>query len=94
MKINKTIMENIANVLGVWLVLIIVFLILFFVVQLYVVYEMAINRGRSPGTWLLFSFILLSPLVIMFCLLCLGETDDKRRDRLLKDEEFLRIFRK
>lgn len=50
-----------------------------------VVASMAKKRGRSVVRWVIFSFFVL-PLAIIL-LLCLGETDEKRKERL--EEEAL-----
>ena len=50
-----------------------------------VVASMAKKRGRSVVGWVIFSFFVL-PLAIIL-LLCLGETDEKRKERL--EEEAL-----
>ena len=52
-----------------------------------VVASMANKRGRSEIGWIVFSFFAL-PLAIIL-LLCLGETDIKRKERL---EEEAKIF--
>ena len=56
--------------------------------------SMAEKRGRSKIGWFLLSFFLLSPLLGMFCLLCLGETEEKRKERITEEEELREIVRR
>lgn len=78
---------------GIYLILIIAFVIGTICVFIYVIYEMASQRGRNAGMWLFLSLVIINPLLVMLCLFCLGETDEKRRERLLKDEDYLRMWR-
>lgn len=48
--------------------------------------SMAKKRGRSQFGWFLFSF-LLSPILGVIVLACLGETEEKRRRRIWEEEE-------
>jgi MFS family permease len=48
--------------------------------------SMAKKRGRSQFGWFLISFF-LSPILGVIILACLGETDEKRRWRILEEEE-------
>lgn len=48
--------------------------------------SMAKKRGRSQFGWFLFSF-LLSPILGVIILACLGETEEKRRRRIWEEEE-------
>ena len=58
----------------------------------YYVYEMACKNGRSTFYWIYFS-LCLTPLISIILLSCIGETEEKRRERLLKDEEYLKLMR-
>ncbi len=65
--------------------------ILFVVILLIMVYtipvKMANKRGRSGLGWFVF-FLFFSPLLAMLFLALLGETDDRRHERIIEDEEF------
>lgn len=63
------------------------------IILLYYVYEMASERGRSLLFWIVFS-VFLTPVLSIILLACIGETEEKRRKRLLKDEEYLSLMRK
>ena len=43
------------------------------------------KRGRSTLPWFLLSF-LLSPVFVILLLLVMGETDEKRRERIEEEE--------
>lgn len=61
-------------------------------ILLYYVYEMSCKNGRSSLYWIIFS-ICLTPIFGIILLYCIGETEEKRRERLLKDEEYIRMMR-
>jgi len=86
-------MENLVTIYGVWFFLMLICIITLICVLIYVVHEMAIQRGRSAGGWIFLSLLILNPLIVMFCLLCLGETDEKRRERIFNDEEYLKTWK-
>lgn len=57
------------------------------IIALFVVtMSMAKKRGRSQFGWFLFSLI-FSPILSMILLFLLGETENKRRRRLIDDEK-------
>lgn len=56
------------------------------------VYEMAIRNGRNSFYWLVIS-LLLTPITTIILLACIGETDEKRRERLWLDEDYLKGMR-
>jgi fumarate reductase subunit C len=85
-------METHFDVYGFWVIAIVFFVLTLIVVSLVVIHEMSETRGRNSLGWIILSFI-INPLIVMFCLLCLGETEQKRRERLLKDEDYLRTWR-
>lgn len=63
------------------------------IISLYVVpVKMANKRGRSGVLWFLFS-LLISPILSMIFLALLGETDDKRRTRIIEEEELRMRYR-
>ena len=55
--------------------------------------SMAKKRGRSGSGWFIFSF-LLSPILGIIIVACLGETEDKRRERIYEEEEMRRQIRR
>lgn len=56
------------------------------------VYEMACRNGRSSFYWIVLS-LLLTPITTIILLACIGETDEKRRERLWLDEDYLKGMR-
>ena len=44
------------------------------------------KRGRSSGGWVVFALI-FSPFAAWIVLLCLGDTDAKRREKIIEEEE-------
>ena len=48
---------------------------------------MAKKRGRSVLGWFLLSFFLISPLLGVIGLAFLGETEEKRKNRIMEEEE-------
>lgn len=52
------------------------------------------KRGRSAGGWIIFALI-FSPLAAWIVLLCLGDTDAKRHQKIIEEEELRqRVARK
>lgn len=68
------------------LVFIIIIILALLIGSCAVVASVAKRRGRSVVGWIIFSFFAL-PLAIIL-LLCLGETDEKRKERL-EDEALI-----
>ena len=56
--------------------------------------SMAEKRGRNKVGWFLLSFLLFSSVLCMFFLLCLGETEEKRKERIMEEEELRLIVRR
>ncbi|MDR2948600.1 MAG: hypothetical protein LBV71_05275 [Prevotella sp.] len=54
---------------------------------------MAEKRGRSPFGWYVFSFVFSFILGIVILLL-LGDTEDRRREKILEDEDLRQSYRK
>lgn len=46
----------------------------------------ASKKGRSFIGWYIFS-VLLSPLIGLIVVLCLGESDEKRKERIIEEEK-------
>lgn len=55
--------------------------------------SMARTRGRSQFGWFICS-LLLSPLIAILILLCLGETDARRLEKIREEEELRASIRK
>jgi len=66
---------------GPWVIFIILSIVL-----LIFVYKMAKKRGRSGGGWVFLS-LFISPLLSMIILACLGETEERRTNRIIQEEE-------
>ena len=47
---------------------------------------MAKNRGRSAGLWILLGFI-TSPLLVYIILAIIGDSDEKKREELIREME-------
>lgn len=56
------------------------------VVAICIVYKMAKNRGRSAGLWILLGFI-ISPLLVYIILAIIGDSDEKKREELIREME-------
>ncbi|MDO5666016.1 MAG: hypothetical protein Q4G63_12285 [Bacteroidia bacterium] len=75
------------------IVLIIVLLIVIgFIALCMIPTSMAKKRGRSQFGWFLFSF-LFSPILGMIFLACLGETDQKRQEKIWEEEQWRKMMR-
>lgn len=72
--------------------LLLLFIITIVVVLLVVPVKMANRRGRSAIVWFLFS-LLFSPFLAMLFLLLLGETNAKRHERIIEEEELRNRYR-
>lgn len=73
--------------------LLFIFFILSLVILLLIVpAKMANKRGRSGLFWFLFSLI-ISPFLSMLFLYFLGETDDKRKERIIEEERLRNLYR-
>lgn len=86
-------MQTEFNSMGFLAIVIVIAIIVNAFVLLYYAYEMACKNGRSAFYWIIFS-LCLTPIVSIILLSCIGETEEKRRERLLKDEEYLRLMLK
>lgn len=72
--------------------LILLFIVIAVIVLLIIPVKMANRRGRSAIGWFLFSLI-FSPFFAMLFLLLIGETDDKRYERIIEEEELRNRYR-
>lgn len=78
-------MNEISNLLGTLTTFVILALIVGGVLAFIIVGIMSEQRGRSTGIWMLLSLI-YTPFPIIVFLFFLGETDKKRRERILEEE--------
>lgn len=54
---------------------------------------MADKRGRSYWGWLIFSYLFTFVLAIIILLL-LGDTDDRRMEKIMEEEDIRRSYRR
>jgi hypothetical protein len=85
-------MQTEFNFIGFFTIVILIAIVINAIILFLYVYEMASKNGRSTFYWVVFS-LCLTPIVSIILLSCIGETEEKRRERLLKDEEYLRMMR-
>lgn len=69
--------------------IIVILLFIFYLLLCVIPMSMAKKRGRSRFGWFLLS-VFTSPLVGMILLAFLGETDERRRERIREEEEIRR----
>ena len=62
------------------------FIVLCWVMFAVMVGIMASKRGRSVGGWVALSMLIISPLIGMIFLLILGETEEKKIERITAEE--------
>lgn len=86
-------MQTEFNFIGFLIVVALIALIVNVIILLWYVSEMASKNGRSVFYWVVFS-LFITPIISIVLLFCIGETDAKRRERLLKDDELLKMIRK
>jgi predicted MFS family arabinose efflux permease len=72
--------------------LIVLAIVAFIIMLLVIPIKMANRRGRSATIWFLFSLI-ISPFLAMLFLALLGETDQKRKKRIIEEEELRMRYR-
>lgn len=74
-------------------IFIVAVIILLIVTMLFAIpVKMANKRGRSGFLWFLFSLI-TSPFVSMLFIYLLGETEEKRQERIIEDEKLRNLYR-
>jgi len=73
-------------------VLIMLAIIVNALILLYYVYDLACKNGRSSLYWIILS-LCVTPIISIILLSCIGETEEKRRERLWKDEKYLKLMR-
>ena len=62
-----------------------------FVGTLLITVSMANKRGRNQVIWFILAIIF--PIYAMFALFFLGETDEKREERIIEEEQWRRMMR-
>ena len=67
-------------------------LVLVYIPLMYAVYYLAKKYGRPTGIWVFVSLI-ISPIICLIILLCIGETDEKKRERIREEELFRKSIR-
>lgn len=73
--------------------IVIILLFLIFIIYLFVIpIKMANKRGRSVILWFLIG-LLFSPFFSMLMLYFLGETDSKREERIIEEEQIRMRYR-
>lgn len=76
-----------SGVLGTIFAIFFVAIILAVIICLYVIVgKMANKRGRNAAGYIILS-LFTSPFIVMIILAILGETDDKREERIIEEEE-------
>jgi|GEM_PF-841364 len=65
-----------------FLLVVAICIIFYFVIP----YKMAKDRGRSAGLWILLGFI-ISPLLVYIILAIIGDSDEKKREELIREME-------
>ena len=66
-----------------WLV---VWLVVYLVFNVWAIVSMAEQRGRSKLGWVLIAFFITTPVFAIPLLFFLGDTDEKREERIMEDE--------
>lgn len=73
-------------------IVILLFILTILIILIVIPIKMANRRGRSAIGWFLFSLV-FSPFLAMLFLFLLGETDDKRYERIIEEEELRNRYR-
>jgi len=89
-KVRK--MGGVEYLLAVYGIFVFLFLLVY-IIFLAVVYNSARKRGRSTMGWIFFA-ILFTPLLCLFLLLILGETEEQHEERIIEEERLRRSVRK
>lgn len=62
-------------------------IMIFLIISLYTIDELSEKRGRNSIFWIIFSFF-ITPMFSIIFLLILGETDEKRIERIKEEEQW------
>lgn len=76
-----------------YILLLVVALILAFILVYYLIITMANKQGRETVIWLLLSFF-VSPIFVIVCLALLGDTNERRREKVIEEEKLRLSLRK
>lgn len=74
------------------ILLLVLFIVVFLLIPLFIVAEIADKKGRSSTLWVIYS-IIVSPYLSMYILHILGETNDKREERIVEEEKLKNLYR-
>ncbi len=77
----------------IYLLLIILALTIAFLLICYLITTMANKQGRNVFVWLLLS-LFVSPILVILCLALLGDTEERRREKVLEEERLRLSVRK
>lgn len=80
-------MEFIFNFLAFFLALIVIFYLLLCIIPV----QMAAKRGRNIIIWFVLA-IFTSPFLAILMIACIGETDEKRKERIIQEEEWRNMY--
>ena len=80
-------MEFIFNFLAFFLALIVVIYLLLCIIPV----QMAAKRGRNIMLWFVLA-IFTSPFLAILMIACIGETDEKRKERIIQEEEWRNMY--
>ena len=75
-----------------WVLVVLLVIIILIIFLSVIVVKMANKRGRSGFGWFMLSMI-ISPFLCMLFLYLLGETDDKRKERIIEEEVLRNQYR-
>ena len=60
---------------------------------LVLVFRMARRRGRNEALWVAISAVFISPVIGAIVLLVLGETDERKKEKIIQEEELRQSVR-
>jgi hypothetical protein len=67
-------------------IILVLAIVIFLIILIVIPVKMANKRGRSSIGWFIFCLV-FSPFLAMLFLALLGETDEKRRERIIEEEK-------
>ncbi len=66
--------------------------LIFWIIIACLIFPFAKNRGRNGLGWFIFS-VFFSPLLGFIVLLCLGDTEERRKEKIIEDEKLRQTLR-
>ena len=78
-------MEELIRMYGFAMFLLIVLVIVEYALLMYSVYKLAQRYGKDATGWAVASFF-ISPLIAFIMLWCIGETKEKKEERIVEEE--------